>query len=73
MTGLTLVSHDQHAKCLELLKEAHGAAARFAVLVDSHADFGGYLAALSSTLAPLMVDFIRVDADEVDLDALSPP
>jgi putative ABC transport system substrate-binding protein len=69
VTCLTLVSHDQHAKCLELLKEAHGEAARFAILVDRQGDFGGYLGALSSALAPLKVDLIRVDTDEVDLDA----
>src|SRR5262245_34634906 len=34
VTGLTLVSHAQHAKCLELLKEAHAGATRFGILVD---------------------------------------
>ena len=68
VTGLTLVSHAQQAKCLELLKEVHGAAGRFAVLVDKQGDFGGHLAALSSALAPLKVDLVRVEADEADLD-----
>ena len=65
VTGLTLVSHAQQAKCIELLKEAHPTVRRIAILVDAKGGtYRDYPAVLSVPLAPLELDMIRVDAPD---------
>ena len=71
VTGLTIVSHEHHAKVLDLLKQAYPAVARTGVLVHPNAkDYRNYPALLTQLLGPLGLDLVRVEArDLAGLDA----
>ena len=71
VTGLTLVSHEQHAKVLELLKQAQPAATRIGVLANPfNASYREYPALLNGALGRLGLDAFRVEAhNEGGLDA----
>lgn len=70
VTGLTLNSHEQHAKVLELLKQAQPAAARIGILANPlNASFRDYPAPLAGMLGALGLDAVRVEArDQAGLD-----
>ena len=71
VTGLTLVSHEQHAKVLELLQQAHPTANRIGILVDPlSAGYRDYPTQLTGLLGPLRLELVRVEAqDQGGLDA----
>ncbi len=71
VTGLTIVSHEHHAKVLDLLKQAVPALSRVGVLVHPAArDYRDYPALLTSLIGPLGLDLVRVEArDLAGLDA----
>ena len=61
--GLTLVSHEQHAKVLELLKQAHPAATRIGILANPLGTaYRDYPASLSGALGLLGLYAVRVAA-----------
>ena len=63
VTGLTLVSHEQHAKVLELLKQAHPAATRIGILANPlGTGYRDYPASLSGALGLLGLDAVPVAA-----------
>jgi putative ABC transport system substrate-binding protein len=70
VTGLTLVSHEQHVKVLELLKQAHPAATRIAILANpSGIAYRDFPALLSGPLGQLGLDAVHVAArDQSGLD-----
>jgi putative tryptophan/tyrosine transport system substrate-binding protein len=70
VTGLTLVSHEQHAKVLELLKQAHPAATRIGVLANPLGTaYRDYPASLSGPLGLLGLEAVHVAArDQSGLD-----
>ena len=71
VTGLTIVSHEHHAKLLDLLKQAVPTLSRAGVLVHPVArDYKDYPALLTQLLGPLGLDLVRVEArDLAGLDA----
>ena len=67
VTGLTLVSHEQHAKVIELLKQAHPAASRIGILANPlNVGSRDYPALLTDALGLLGLDALRVEADDQD-------
>jgi putative tryptophan/tyrosine transport system substrate-binding protein len=70
VTGLTLVSHEQHGKVLELLKQAHPAATRIGILANPLGTaYRDYPASLSGALGLLGLDALRVAArDQPELE-----
>jgi putative ABC transport system substrate-binding protein len=71
VTGLTLVSHEQHAKVLELLKQAHPTATRIAVLANPLSPaYHDYPVLLTKALSRIGVEAFRVEVpDEEGLAA----
>ena len=70
ITGLTLVTHEQHAKVLELLKETNPAIKRIGVLVNPlTGGYRDYPAVLTRLIGPLALDIFRVEASHLtDID-----
>ena len=63
VTGLTLVSHEQHAKVAELLKQANPSATRIGILANPLSPgYRDYPALLSDALTHLGLDAIRAEA-----------
>ena len=63
VTGLTVASDEQHAKCVELLKQLHPAARRIGVLVNPLSKaYRDYPTPLVGALAPLGLEFVRAEA-----------
>ncbi len=66
VTGLTLVSHEQHAKVAELLKQAYPSATRIGILANplspSYRDYPGLL---NDALTHLGLDAIRAEAKDL--------
>ncbi len=63
LTGLTLVSHEQHAKVLELLKEAQPTAKQVAILTNPLSPgYQDYPAVLSDALNRLGLKALRIEA-----------
>lgn len=71
VTGLTIVSHEHHAKVLELMKQALPSVRRAGVLVHpSAASYKEYPALLAQMLGQLGLDLVRVEARDIaGLDA----
>jgi len=70
ITGLTLVSHEQHAKVLELLKQSHPAAIRVGILANPLGTaYRDYSESLSGALGLLGLDAVHVAArDQSELE-----
>ena len=67
VTGLTLVSDEQHAKVIELLKQAHPTATRIGVLANPLSPgYQNYPAQLGDTLSRLGLEAFRVEARDRD-------
>ena len=66
VTGLTLVSHEQHAKVAELLKQANPSATRIGILANPLSPgYRDYPALLSDALTHLGLDAIRAEARDL--------
>ena len=66
VTGLTLVSHEQHAKVAELLKQADPSATRIGILANPLSpSYRDYPAVLGDALTHLGLDAIRAEARDL--------
>jgi putative tryptophan/tyrosine transport system substrate-binding protein len=67
VTGVTLYSHDQDQKCLELLKEAAPSARRVGVLINPlNPNLSDYPASMQGVAASLGLSLVRMEARDAD-------